>query len=135
LNFKKVITWWVFLSSQLSKHDYSVHFKIERKKIKKNVLKVFATFVNPLLVQSFRIKDDESSIDILNVTCIFNQTTHLSSWKWIYKSNLHSGLPICGYFCEMPPPSEKKPILNRQWDGLHWQGSELSYNCQAGMIL
>ncbi len=65
---------------------------------------------------------------------MFNKTTQLSNWKWIYKSNQHDGLPLCNYFCEMPPPIENPPILNQLWDGLHWQGSLLSYTCSPGNL-
>ncbi len=36
-----------------------------------------------LLDHLFRNTDDESPIDILNVTCVYNNMTKSSNWKWI----------------------------------------------------
>ena len=40
-----------------------------------------------------------------------------------------SGLPNCNHFCPVTPQAPNPPTLNRNWDGIYWQGSTLEYTC------
>jgi hypothetical protein len=46
---------------------------------------------------------------------------------------MHSGLPVCNYYCPDQPPTDYRPTLSRTWDGQHWAGSVLFYMCTPGV--